>query len=147
MARFRFTAVAVLALSLTIPAIAHAQQPAPVAPAAAGAVTPADVTAFLGDWTLNMESPMGPAAIALSIKSEAAKVVGEISSDMMPKTAIGSIEKSGANLVLKYDFSYEGNAVPVVVTLTPSGDKVGATMDFGGGAFQMTGAATKAAAK
>jgi hypothetical protein len=140
-------AVTALALSLTVATIARAQQTAPAAPAQAGAITPADVSAFLGDWTLNMESPMGPAAIALAIKADAAKVVGEISSDMMPKTAISSIEKSGANLVLKYDFTYEGNAVPVVVTLAPSGDKIGATMDFAGGAFQMTGAATKAATK
>jgi hypothetical protein len=146
MSRFRFLAVPALALSLTTAAGAVAQQPAPAPAAQAGPLKPADAAAFLGDWTLTMESPMGPAAIALSIKAESEKVVGEISSDMMPKTAITAIEKSGANLVLKYDFSYEGNAVPVVVTLTP-GDKIGASMDFAGGAFQMNGTATKAAAK
>lgn len=144
MSRF---AVAFVTFSLSFTGVALAGQAAPAAPAAAaqtGAITPADAAAFMGDWTLNMDSPMGPAAIALSIKTEAAKVVGEISSDMMPKTAIGSIEKSGANLILRYDFSYEGNPVPVVVTLAPAADKVGATLDFGGGAFQMTGSAVKA---
>ena len=146
MSRLRIVAVSALALSLTAATSAFTQQPAPAAAeAAAGALKPADAAAFIGDWTLNMDSPMGPAAIALSIKAEAEKVVGEISSDMMPKTAITMIEKSGENLVLKYDFSYEGNPVPVVVTLTPSGDKVGAAMDFAGGAFQMTGSAVKAA--
>ena len=143
MPRFRSFAAATLVLALIAPLAA--QQPAtPAAPAAAAGLTAADAAPFLGDWTLTMESPMGPMALGLAIKTDAGKVIGEISSDMMPKTVITMLEKNAASLVLRYDFNYEGNAVPVVVTLTPSGDKVGAAMDFAGGAFQMAGAATQA---
>ncbi len=129
---------------------AFAQAPASTAPAAAapaaGALTPADAATFMGDWTLAMESPMGPSAIALSVKEEAGKVVGEISSDMQPKTPITDVSKIAGNLVMGYTFMYEGNPVPVSVTLAPAADgKVNATLDFGGGAFLMTGTATKAA--
>lgn len=117
-----------------------AQQAGPAAPAA---LAPADVAAFLGDWTLNVESQMGPSALALSLKDTAGKVTGEISSDMMPKAEITDISKAGTSLILKYGFDYQGNTVPVVVTLAPAADKITASLDFAGGAFMMTGTATK----
>ena len=86
-------------------------------------------------------------AMALSIKADAGKVLGEIGSDQMPKAMIADITKAGTALVLRYDFDYQGQAIPVSVTLTPAGEKVTASMDFAGGAFQMSGTATKAGAK
>lgn len=141
----RITLTAILLGIALASGVASAQSPA-AAPAPAG-ITAADAAPFLGDWTLNMNGAMGPAAILLSIKSADGKVAGEISSDMMPKTAIEEVAKTGTSLVLKYTLMYEGNAVPVVVTLSPAADKIGANLDFAGGAYVMDGTATKAAAK
>ncbi len=70
--------------------------------------------------------------MALSVKTDAGKVAGEISSEMMPKATISDIAKAGANLILRYNFDYQGNPVPVVITLTPTADKVGAHLSFAG---------------
>ena len=150
---FRTVAVSsFLALAL-IPAgqtTAFAQAAVPAAspsaaqtPAAPVAATPENAAAFIGDWTLSAEGANGPATFALSVKNDAGKVAGEISSEMQAKTPITDVWKGANNLILKYNFDYQGMAVPVVITLTPSGDKIDAQFDFADGAYQMLGSATK----
>lgn len=101
----------------------------------------------MGDWTISADSQMGPMVMNLSIKTEAGKLQGEISSEQMPKSTISDILRSGPSLILSYTFDYQGNGVPVALTLTPNGDKVNVNMDFASGAFTLAGTATKAAAK
>ena len=122
-----------------------AQSPAAAA-AAPVAATPQSAAAFLGDWTLAAQGPNGPSTFDLSIKADAGKVVAEIASDVQPKQAIADITKTGTGLVLKYGFDYQGMAIPAVVTLTPSADKVGVQIDFADGAYVLEGTATRKAA-
>jgi hypothetical protein len=62
----------------------------------------------------------------------------------MPKQAISDISMQKKTLVLGYTFTWEGNPVNAVVSLTPGDDgKVAAQIDFAGGAYIMTGTATK----
>lgn len=140
MSRFR-QVFASLVMSLALVAPAFAQQPAPPVPAPP---TAAEAAPFMGDWTIAAESQMGPTAMALTIKIEADKVQGEISSEQMPKTVITDVVKSGPSLLLRYSFDFQGMAIPVVVTLTP-GATVAVSIDFAGGAFVMAGTATKVA--
>jgi hypothetical protein len=116
-----------------------------LAPATARAqATPADAAPFLGDWTLALEGPNGPATFNLSIRVENDKVVGEIGSDAVPVQKITSISKTDKSLVLNYSFPWEGNAIDAVVSLMPGTDgKTAAQIDFAGGAYTMTGTATK----
>jgi hypothetical protein len=116
-----------------------------LAPASAlGQVTSADAASFLGDWTLEMQGPNGPGTFNLSLKVEDDKVVGEIGSDALPTQKLTSISKTDKGLVLNYTFPWEGNPIDAVVSLTPGTDgKVAAQMDFAGGAYTMTGTATK----
>lgn len=116
-----------------------------LAPASARAqVTSADAASFLGDWTLEMQGPNGPGTFNLSLKVEDDKVVGEISSDALPTQKLTSVSKADKGLVLNYTFPWEGNPIDAVVSLTPGTDgKVAAQMDFAGGAYTMTGTATK----
>ena len=116
-----------------------------LAPASALAqVTAAEAAPFLGDWTLEMQGPNGPGTFNLSVKVEDDKVVGEISSDALPLQKIASISKTDKGLVLNYSFPWEGNSIDSVVSLTPGIDgKVAAQIDFAGGAYTMTGTATK----
>jgi hypothetical protein len=151
---FRTVAVGLLLALALIPAgekTAFAQAAAPAAaPAPAQnapapvAATPENAAAFIGDWTLTAEGANGPATFNLTVKNDAGKVVGEISSEMQPKTPIADVWKGGKDLTLRYNFDYQGMSVPVVVTLTPGADKTDALIDFADGAYQMAGTAKKA---
>lgn len=114
----------------------------------AGQVTPAQAAPFIGNWTLALEGPNGPGAFELSVKvekeAEKETVLGEISSDQLPKEPIREISMADKSLALAYSFTWEGNPVDAVVSLTPATDgKMAAQIDFAGGAYIMSGAATK----
>jgi hypothetical protein len=137
-------ATVILAASLTpgpppVPATVAAQTPA-----AAASVTPAQLAPFLGEWTLDMQGPNGPAAFTLTVKSENDKPAADIASEQMPKQAISDFSISDKSLTLGYSFTYEGNPVSAVIYLTP--DEKGpmkAQIDFAGGAYVMNGTAKK----
>jgi len=125
-----------------------------VAPAAAGPAvvqaaahaTAADAAPFIGEWTLNLQGPNGPAVFDLAVKAEADKVVGTIGNEQMAPTPITDISKTDKGLVLKYTFDYQGNQVNAVVTLTPGADgKTAAQIDFADGAYVVTGPAERKA--
>lgn len=118
--------------------------PAFPAAQAAAQVSAADAAPFIGEWALAMEGPNGPAAFDLSIKVENEKVTGSIAGGTTAAQPITDITKSGQSLFLSYAFNYEGSPVDAVVKLTPAADgKTGAQIDFAGGAYVMTGSATK----
>lgn len=111
--------------------------------AQAAQVSAADAAPFLGDWTLAMQGPNGPATFDLTVKVEKEKVVGEIASQQMAPQAITDVTKVDKALVLNYSFNYEGNPVSATVTLSPGADKIVAQIDFAGGAYVMSGTAAK----
>jgi hypothetical protein len=118
--------------------------PAISAPQAAGQLAAADAAPFIGDWTLDLQGPNGPGAFDLTVKVEKEKVVGEITGATMATQPIADVTKAGESLVLSYTFDYEGNAVDAVVKLTPAAEgKTTAQIDFAGGAYIMSGTATK----
>jgi hypothetical protein len=121
---------------------AAAQSASPAVPA-----TPDNAAAFLGDWTLNGSGANGPATFALTVKAEAGKVLAEISGPQMPRQAIADISKTSTALLLAFNFDYQGNPIPVALTLTPADGKIGVHMDFAGGAYVLEGGATKAESK
>lgn len=135
-----------LALGLvSAPIVAFAQQPpaSATAPAAETPATPADVASLVGDWTIAMETPMGPASTLLTLRVDGTKVVADVSSDMIPKTTIDTVAKSGTTIILKYSIDMQGQSAPIVLTLTPKGDALAASFDFAGGMFQMDGVGTR----
>lgn len=140
------TAVLSMALAgslLAMPAVA-ASDSSFVAFTQAGQVTPQQAAPFIGDWTLALQGPNGPGTFAVSLKVEKDKVVGEVSSDQLPKLPVTSISMADKNLVLGYSFTWEGNPVEAVITLTPGTEgKTAAQIDFAGGAYVMTGTAVK----
>ena len=112
--------------------------------AQAAQVTAADAAPFVGDWTLAMQGQNGPATLELAVKVENDKVVGEIKSAELPPQAITDITLVDKSLVLRYSFDYQGNAIPAVASLMPAdGGKTNAQIDFAGGAYVMSGTATK----
>jgi hypothetical protein len=137
----RFGALAAFALALPC-----AVQATTATTGQAGAqITPADAAPFVGEWTLALQGPNGPGTFGLRVDVEKDKVVAEISNEQMPKQAISDISVVKKSLVLGYSFTWEGNPVSAVVTLTPAedGKTTNAQIDFAGGAYIMTGTATK----
>ena len=118
---------------------------APRIVAAQSALASADATAFLGGWTLTVESPQGPFEQSLELKDVGGKVAGQLTSAISPDpTAITDIAKDGEDLVLKFSGDFQGNAFTAKLTLTPQGtDKAKVTFDIMDGQFVMDGTGVK----
>jgi hypothetical protein len=133
---------ALIAGLLTSSVVAAGQAASAAQPAAT--VTPADAAPFIGDWILNLQGPNGPGTFGLTVKVEKEKVVAEITGETTAMQPITDVTKADKSLVLSYSFNYEGNAVDAVVQLTPAAEgKMNAQITFAGGAYIMTGNATK----
>ena len=138
---------AVLAAALLVGAYPLAARAADQAAQPAAQITAADAAPFLGDWILELQGPNGPGTFDLNLKVEKDKVVGRIATPTLDTQAITDITKNGDNLVLRYDFTYEGSPVDAAVYLMPAPQgkdgKLKAQIDFAGGAYVMTGTAAK----
>ena len=117
----------------------------PLANAAEAQLTPADAGAFMGSWTLTLDSPQGPFEQAMVLKDEAGKVVAELSNQMQPEVQkVTDVTKNGNDLVLKFAGNFQGNPFDAVITLTPDGtDKCKVLFDVNSGQFSMSGTGAK----
>ena len=131
----RRTLMMVALVVLALPRLAAAQS----------ALAAADAAAFMGGWTLGLDTPQGALSMELTLKDDGGKVAGSISAEpMIPGvTKITEISKDGAKLVLKYTLEVQGMSIPAVITLIPDGDKWTAGFDFADGQFQVNGTAVK----
>jgi hypothetical protein len=111
----------------------------------AAQLAPADAGAFMGSWSLMLDSPQGSFEQTMVLKDEAGKVIAEISNQMQPDVQkVTDVSKKGDDLVLKFAGNYQGNAFDAMITLTPDGtDKCKVTFDVNGGQFTMSGTGTK----
>jgi hypothetical protein len=117
----------------------------PFASIAEAQLAPADAGAFMGAWTLSLESPQGAFEQSLILKDEAGKVVGEMSSQMQPDVQkVTDVTKKGDDVILKFAGNFQGNPFDAMITLTPDGaNKCKVTFDINGGQFTMSGTGTK----
>jgi len=111
----------------------------------AAQLTPADAGAFMGSWSLMLDSPQGAFEQTMVLKDEGGKVIAEISSQMAPEVQkVTDVSKKGDDLILKFAGNFQGNAFDAMITLTPDGaDKAKVTFDVNGGQFTMSGTGTK----
>lgn len=109
-------------------------------------LVPADAGAFLGSWTLTLDTPQGAFDQSMVIKDDAGKVVAEMSSAMQPDVQkVTDVSKAGTDLVLKFSGNFQGNPFEAVVTITPDGaDKAKVLFDINGGQFSMNGSGVRA---
>ncbi len=125
-------ALVVAVAVMTLPRVAAAQ------------VKPEDAAKFIGAWAIGMDSPQGAMTMNLTVKNDAGKVAGSMTSDMSPDPqAITDVARAGEALVLKYSMDFQGQAIPVKMTLTPDGDKLKVEFDIADGQFSMPGTGTK----
>jgi len=108
-------------------------------------LTGADAGAFMGAWTLALDTPQGSMEQNLVLKEEGGKVVGEISSQMQPDVQkVTDVSKKGGDLLLKFEGNFQGMPFEALITLTPDGtDKAKVTFDVNGGQFTMSGTGVK----
>ena len=111
----------------------------------AAQLAPADAGAFMGSWSLMLDSPQGAFEQTLVLKDEGGKGIGEISNQMTPDVQkVTDVSKKGDDLVLKFAGNFQGNAFDAMITMTPDGtDKAKVTFDVNGGQFTMSGTGTK----
>jgi hypothetical protein len=111
----------------------------------AAQLTPADAGAFMGTWTLSLDSPQGAFEQTMVLKDEGGKAVAEISSQMAPDVQkVTDVTKKGSDLVLKFAGNFQGNPFDAEITMTPDGtDKCKVTFDVNGGQFTMSGTGVK----
>ncbi len=99
---------------------------------------------FMGEWTLNLDSPQGPFALTLKLAEKEGKVEGELTSDIAPPQTVTDVSKSDADLVLKYIGNFQGQSFDAKITLTPDGEKnVKILFDVMSGQFLMNGSGVK----
>lgn len=117
----------------------------PFAAKAEAQLAPADAGAFMGSWTLALDTPQGNFEQSLILKDDGGKVVGEMSSQMAPDVQkVTDVSKKGDDLILKFQGNFQGNAFDAVITMTPDGtDKCKVTFDVNSGQFTMNGTGTK----
>ncbi len=130
-------------------AVAAALLGAVVSPRAASAQSELDASeaeAFLGSWSVSLESDFGPIEFPLEIEDQDGKVAASAGSPDPAGglTEVTDITRSGDDLVLRYDFDAQGQSVLVSLILTPDGEGLLALFEIGDGAFSAGGMATKA---
>ena len=117
---------------------------APAIAAAQTSLATADAGDYLGVWTMELQGPQGAFEQELTLKDKNGKVSGEMVNAMAGTQVIDDVSKTGADLVMKYEGNYQGNAFAATITLTPDGaNKVKVVFDVNGGMFTMNGSATK----
>jgi hypothetical protein len=113
----------------------------PFAASAQSALDTSAASAFLGSWSLTMDSPQGAFVMGLEVTDAAGKVAASIGADELGGYQdVTDISMAGSALVLRYSIDVQGQTAPIALTLAPDG---AVSMDFADGMFVMTGTGTK----
>lgn len=103
-----------------------------------------DAKAFLGDWVLTIEGRRGPQERPLSIKDTAGKLSAELGGGRGGPVTITDVTVKGTEATLKWSQDFQGNAVPIVMTLTLQKDgTLVVKQDMAGGQFSSSGTGKK----
>ena len=121
---------AVLTMVLVYPSVSGAQT-----------VTPADAEAFMGTWTIDVNTPGGPISVDLTVTEADGKVAAEVGGGTSgsPMTAVSEITKNGSSLVMKYEADVQGAVTPITLTAEVDGDTLTANFDAAGQLLPGTG--------
>ena len=103
-----------------------------------------DAKAFVGEWVLTIEGRRGPQERPLTIKDTAGKLSAELGGGRGGPVTITDVTVKGSEATLKWSQDFQGNAVPIVMTLTLGKDgTLTVKQDMGGGQFSSSGTGKK----
>ena len=108
----------------------------------AAGVAASEADAFLGAWTVELQTGQGSIALNLDIRDEGGAVAATITSDVMGDQEASEISKTGGDLYLKWETEMQGQPVPITLTLTPDGEGLKASLDMAG-MMQMEGTGSR----
>ena len=104
----------------------------PAAAREASELDASEAGAFLGGWTLNLESPRGPFVMNMDVADVGGKVAVTVNNDFMGESNVTDVSKAGEDLSLKWSAHVQGQTMPLTMSLTPDGDGLKASLDFAG---------------
>ncbi|HWV57148.1 MAG TPA: hypothetical protein VNZ57_06725 [Longimicrobiales bacterium] len=129
-----------LALVIALPGALAAQE-------TPTSVATAEAQEFLGDWTVSLDSEMGPFSFTVHLTDAEGKVAGRIATEMMgaPESVNAErVVKQGNNLRIDYTAEFDGQPIPISVFIIPAeGGSYRASLDVAGGMFSASGTATR----
>ena len=102
-----------------------------------------DAKAFLGEWVLTVEGRRGPQERPLTIKETAGKLSAELGGGRGGPVTITDVTVKGSEATLKWSQDFQGNAIPIVMTLTLKDGALVVKQDMGGGQFSSSGTGKK----
>ena len=105
--------------------------------------TAAQIAPFVGDWLVTVQVMANDAIFAVSVKNDGGTPSATIRSDGQPTVNVTDITAAGNSLVLKYMSQPMGTPISTVLTLTPDGASVRASMAVMDGQYEMSGTAAK----
>lgn len=90
-----------------------------------------------GKWTLDVDTPQGPMAVALVLTVEGEAVKGTVSSDMGDASFTGAL--AGPDVTFTFDMAGPQGPMTVKTKGTVTGDEIKGEMDYGMGIAPFTG--------
>lgn len=130
------TALLLVAAALTAPLATAGEA------AAQSSVPAAEAGAFIGDWDVAIQGD-APSTIRVNITESEGQVAAVVTGIEGRETPVTQITKSGESLVLGYDTTIQGQALPIEITLTPDGEGLRANIDLAGGMMTLPGRGAK----
>lgn len=118
----------------------------PLAASAQSQLDASQAQAFIGNWTIAMDTDFGPFSMDLEITEQGGKVAASIGSPEMggPMQSVTDITREGEALVLSWEIDAQGQYMDVMMSLEPDGEDLATMFETAGGEFAATGVATKA---
>lgn len=102
-----------------------------------------DAKAFLGDWVLTVEGRRGPQERPLTIKEAGGKLSAVLGGGRGGDVTIDDVTVKGNEATLKWSQDMQGNAIPIVMTLTLKDGALTVKQDMAGGQFTQSGTGKK----
>ena len=116
----------------------------PLGSSAQSALDASEAEAFIGAWTIALDTDFGAFDMDLKVEDQGGKVAVSIGAPTQDGMAnVTDITRSGEGLVLAYEVDAQGQLFPISVTLTRDGEGLTAAFNFGG-QFSASGTGTRA---
>jgi hypothetical protein len=104
-----------------------------------------EASAFLGTWTLDFQSDMGPFSMTVVLRDQGGNVAATLSqADMGMEQEVTDIAKSDQSLVLSFSGDFQGQAFAAALSIeAPAGNTSAVYFDINDGQFGVSGTGTK----